>query len=1659
MTAMPARGGASVRRPAAVSGGEGEAELRRHVVETLGRYAGPVRSVVDARKLALVVKVLAPTIAADKVEAALGLTSGFGHCHVALEDFIEWIFADGALAPPPLPIPLRSPSIDEEHHLLEEVSRLRAQLRRMEAERSGATVGASVSNAAAPPAGAGVVAGKASPAAASAEVALGRGRVLGTLESLDAALRGSGPGVVELVEEVQSLARELLEVLRAHPYLDDSAVVGVGHPLRYWVRRCYDHLAAGRLDEAADLFKTITAGLEADAKETAAAFTHFDRDASLKLERAEFLYMCAYLGWGLEEAELMDIDHDGSVTLQEFQAFVGRVGGVQRLFELRRRRVAASRRDVCSKTGVDVGARVQAHFYVSGAKSKSWREAQVLAVQASGCPDAPDGGVLVEFGFDLAGSGGAWRAQQVVPPSWIVSSADEARVAAALREVGILEEQQTLWGAFLPRSELRAVGELVSCQRAALAHIRRQAIASHARALVGLRERFGRLGFGEDELQASLSWVQELAPVLIHVDLDRVGACLETDEFYRNQFETKTSGGRIDEGNTIRTAWERDLFGEAYDDAKAFDRIKYGVMNVTNDYRGVIPASHYGDSYLVLKDVRLRSTFASEDSGGIKGSRLAVCDRYGHVLLEYTDDELKEVVGVAIANMSSSEKPANLPQSAWPTLLRGASVDPVREWVTMGYPELAQRRGRYYFELELVADVECAQVGLSAQAFAQRLGVASSEGVGDDGQGWALDVQHLALWHSGVARAWSGASLQAQGRGVIGVAVDLCKRLVWFVVDGAWPDGPSFDAACLPPADVQLFPAVSLQGRAAFRFGPSLRFPPPADLAFDSWPGTHDGAFRLDCPRLGSSERLSDYKEAQIHGQISLKRHVQRLVVSNNYRTIPKPRRFWELLVTKGGPCDGKYERSGAHGGAPLYRSKEGGLIKWDAATSCWQMSEPGDPAAWRFKASLPLAGVGPASQSGVPTVPSEPPSRGWVAAPEHYGLSPMADFLEAAAAMGLDSEQRSAIAAALCGRGADGEEVVFRRNGSTSLESELARIGFSVLGDALWRRALATVRRRLFHEEALELAAVVETCHPYEATPHKWRRNIRIEGAAGLTILFAGHSRTYDDSARLRLYTGGLNAANAGQGARAEVMRPGGGRHFGTVVELVSDDDCVERGHSSALGSAEGVDTAPRRRWRVALDSGVEGTQTERAFAWCFEEPRKLQVSYRDGLCLGDEIVGFTLDRSQSMTPIGLAGFVAPGGPAQTAGVRFNWRLHLAATLAGPSGKLLAALGAASDDVAAAAGDLDALLERLETLRGQGEVTLVFVEGCMLRLLPEAYVYYDESHSVGDEIQVLKVNESGAICVSEVAASSGPAHKAGVRVGWRLSVQKTLQGNPGTQPKTTEEALLQDPASLLTARGVILVFELAEPHAVEQFSCSGGRWPRIDVVGDSVDFSFETDGDGASCPERCWGFAALVLPVGEGWLSRRGEVEAAAAGDWWRCTPLDDRGAPIYAGPSAAGSATGTAVEPCGDFLVRSEKLGEDGLLYLELADGRGWVCEGRAGMPAMCCRLDLRADSFFARWLKITTRTEGFRDTPSLNREGWDEARLRALCRQHGWEFEWKAEDGERQRRGAERFSVERIPARITTITRADSGRPDGFTTLGVRSAVGSEVASRAN
>jgi hypothetical protein len=75
------------------------------------------------------------------------------------------------------------------------------------------------------------------------------------------------------------------------------------------------------------------------------------------------------------------------------------------------------------------------------------------------------------------------------------------------------------------------------------------------------------------------------------------------------------------------------LFGKHYAKAKPVERVKYGVLNFLKDPRGVTQALNYGRSFLKLKNIKFRTTFAPSDTGGMKGELLATLFHYAHILM------------------------------------------------------------------------------------------------------------------------------------------------------------------------------------------------------------------------------------------------------------------------------------------------------------------------------------------------------------------------------------------------------------------------------------------------------------------------------------------------------------------------------------------------------------------------------------------------------------------------------------------------------------------------------------------------------------------------------------------------------------------------------------------------------------------------------------------------------------------------------------------------------------------------------------------------------------------------------------------------------------------------------------------------------------------
>eukprot|EP00930_Biecheleria_cincta_P019798 TRINITY_DN15031_c0_g1_i3.p1 TRINITY_DN15031_c0_g1~~TRINITY_DN15031_c0_g1_i3.p1 ORF type:complete len:1831 (+),score=335.53 TRINITY_DN15031_c0_g1_i3:61-5553(+) len=1000
-----------------------------------------------------------------------------------------------------------------------------------------------------------------------------------------------------------SFGSQLAELLQAHPYLEPGTTTET-HTLHYWVRRCRESFMNKKFGQAQDAIRRLIAGLDSERRQINEAFRRFDFDGSGHLDKDECMQMCAYLGWALEEADLMDVDKDGRITLPDFQLFVGRLGGVLQLFEHRRLRISASRKDVCDHAGLSVGARVRAHFYCHGQKSRTWREAQVLEVgvekRSHGIAGPVTYGVLLEFGFGYSDKNRKWRARQVVPPTWVLSSVEDAEVSSALRQIGLLDEDQAFWALLLPDSEMRAVERLVECQRAALAGVRAHSTASHEECLPAVRERFKQLGFTGRELEATLGWIQDLAPVCVHVGLDRMGHFLETDEFYRNQFETKTSCGALDPQNNTRRGWEKELFGGAYDTAKGFDRCKYGALNVMNDYRGVVTANQYGDSYMVLKDVRLRCTFASTDSGGIQGKRLGVLDKYAHVLKEYNDKELQGLVEVAMAATSASSVP-----TVSPKFLRGGTEDATKDWVTLGFPSVAQQSGRFYFEVHLQKGCSGVQVGLLSSQFESSPGAKSTLGVGDDPHGWAVDGLNASRWHAGRNRAWTHAwpsEEQNQVRSLkepvtVGVAVDMDACTIQFSSNGMWDERPGFSGDDIP-FGAELYPAMSLQGKAAFCFGPDFKFSPPESGSWANWPGGLVGTIRVDNPRIGDEKILALYKEVQIHGEVHLKTHVQRLVAAQKYREVLKTKRSYSLRVKDAGRLTGTYDRAGAHNDLPLYRSNSKAIIYADPEAGMWRMSQDGHFQEWQFSSPM-LKGI------------EEPPRKNWMALDEARGIIDRETFrcalknLKLRPTCGQDHQlaenKQENHTCDMCGESGtayrctkgcdydlckscyeqllescrsseasltedtvdklvetltakhpDGRDLVYRVRGENSLTAEWGKLGMPATPELVWDTAVEEAKKKLKDEAGFALGTVVETSHPYDANRFQWRREVYMDGVDGLFVHFFSKTCTMDKRARFQVYTGGLRREKAGVGARVELTVNGssGDKVWATVVE-----------------------------------------------------------------------------------------------------------------------------------------------------------------------------------------------------------------------------------------------------------------------------------------------------------------------------------------------------------------------------------------------------------------------------------------------------------------------------------------------------------------------------
>lgn len=111
------------------------------------------------------------------------------------------------------------------------------------------------------------------------------------------------------------------------------------------------------------------------------------------------------------------------------------------------------------------------------------------------------------------------------------------------------------------------------------------------------------------------------------------------DTHYRSQFETNKSSGSLSRPSRIQ--WEDRMFDKKYSAAQDSERVKYGVINFTNDPKGVASCVSYGNSYFLLKEhVRERCTFTDKDSSAADAS-IATFKYCFKILSKMNDAELK----------------------------------------------------------------------------------------------------------------------------------------------------------------------------------------------------------------------------------------------------------------------------------------------------------------------------------------------------------------------------------------------------------------------------------------------------------------------------------------------------------------------------------------------------------------------------------------------------------------------------------------------------------------------------------------------------------------------------------------------------------------------------------------------------------------------------------------------------------------------------------------------------------------------------------------------------------------------------------------------------------------------------------------------------------
>lgn len=179
--------------------------------------------------------------------------------------------------------------------------------------------------------------------------------------------------------------------------------------------------------------------------------------------------------------------------------------------------------------------------------------------------------------------------------------------------------------------------DLTKHQQLALEYSQQKAKEYSLKAYDSLTNKFTALQMNEKDMNSIINYLVNVAPLIIHINLDDNLEHLCNDIYYRTQLQN----GIADH--------QKKLFNNLYNNTNSFHTVKYGVFNLTNDLNGVNSCIRYGDSSLLLRNnIKNRTTLLFNNN-----KEIGTFDNLYHILNQLPDDLLIKLFKLSIGEETS----------------------------------------------------------------------------------------------------------------------------------------------------------------------------------------------------------------------------------------------------------------------------------------------------------------------------------------------------------------------------------------------------------------------------------------------------------------------------------------------------------------------------------------------------------------------------------------------------------------------------------------------------------------------------------------------------------------------------------------------------------------------------------------------------------------------------------------------------------------------------------------------------------------------------------------------------------------------------------------------------------------------------------------------